>query len=174
MTMPNLDPDLLLAHLEYTAWAAKKTITMVDKLPAEVVTAPVESSFPSILATLQHLYQGDKYDFIHLQGGSVGVGEVTPPATYAELRQEWPRLHAEMLAWAKENLAACKDVVLSGWSISRPAWMVVMQMANHATHHLGQVVTLARQAGYRPERSDFTDLILYYLQRYPQQHASAI
>ncbi len=95
--MPDLDPDLLLAHLEYAAWAAKKTIAMVDKLPAEAVTAPVESSFPSILATLQHLYQGDKYDLIHLQGGSVGMGEITPPATYAELRQEWPRLHAELL-----------------------------------------------------------------------------
>jgi uncharacterized damage-inducible protein DinB len=172
--MPNLDPDLLLAHLEYAAWAAKKTIAMVDKLPAEAVTAPVESSFPSILATLQHLYQGDKYDRIHLQGGSVGMGEITPPATYAELRQEWPRLHAELLTWAKGNLAARKDVMLSGWAIPRPAWMVVMQIANHATHHLGQVVTLARQAGYRPERSDFTDLIGYYLQRYPQQQAGAI
>ena len=147
---------------------------MVDKLPAEAVTAPVESSFPNILATLQHLYQGDKYDLIHLQGGSVGMDEITPPATYAELRQEWPRLHAELLTWAKENLAARKDVMLTGWAIPRLAWMVVMQIANHATHHLGQVVTLARQAGYRPERSDFTDLIGYYLQRYPQQQAGAI
>ena len=166
--MPNLDPDLLLAHLEYSAWAINKTIEMLDKLPAEAITHKVESSLPSILATLQHLYSWNKYYFIHFQGGSIGVGEVIPPATYDEIKQEFPKLDAEMLAWAKENLAERKDIVLNGWA-AWPTWMIVMQIANHSTHHLGQVVTLARQAGYTPEQSDWTDLILYYLQRFPQQ-----
>ena len=164
---PNLDPDLLLNHLEYAGWAVQKIFAMVDKLPTESVTKPVVSSFTSILATLQHLYQWDGYYFTHMQGGSVGVGEVIPPATYAELKEELPKLHAEMMGWARENLPERKDLILHGWA-DWPVWMIIMQIANHTTHHLGQVVTLARQAGYEPEQADWTDLILYYLQRYPQ------
>ena len=41
------------------------------------------------------------------------------------------------------------------------------QVANHATHHLGQMLTLIRQAGYSPVQADWTDLILFYLQRFP-------
>jgi hypothetical protein len=50
---------------------------------------------------------------------------------------------------------------------SRP---IVMQMASHATHHFGQVVTLLRQLGYAPEKMDSTDLIRYLLRRYPQKN----
>jgi uncharacterized damage-inducible protein DinB len=45
-----------------------------------------------------------------------------------------------------------------------------MQVASHATHHFGQVVTLLRQLGYTPQSTDLTDLIAYYLRRYPQKN----
>ncbi len=67
-TMPTVDPDLLLAHIEYSEWAVQKTLDMVDKLPAEAVAKRVESSFPSIFATLQHVYHGDKYHFTFMKG----------------------------------------------------------------------------------------------------------
>src|SRR6476661_2036397 len=51
---PNLDPDLLLTHLEYAGWAVRKTFAMLEKLPAESVTKPVVRSFTSILATRRH------------------------------------------------------------------------------------------------------------------------
>jgi uncharacterized damage-inducible protein DinB len=165
---PSIDSDFLLTHLEYAAWAARKTIAMVDKLPTEAITRPVESSMSSILATLQHVYQWDKYYFIHWQGGSVKPREVDQPATYSELKAEWPKLHSEMLSWAKSNLQERKHVVLEGWGVW-PLWMTVMQVASHGTHHLGQVLTLVRQAGYSPEQDEWTDLIFYYLRRYPQK-----
>jgi uncharacterized damage-inducible protein DinB len=164
--MPDLDPDLLLAHLEYAAWAVSKTISFLDKLPQEAITCPVVSSFPSICGTLQHLYQWDLYYLTHMKGGTIGVGEAPTPATYAELKAALPRLQTETLEWARNNLAAKKDQILHGWA-AWPTWQIVMQTANHTTHHLGQIVTLARQAGYEPAREDWTDLILYYLQRFP-------
>jgi uncharacterized damage-inducible protein DinB len=166
MSAPPLD-DLLLAHLEYAAWAVERTFAMLDRLPEEALTAPVVSSFPSILATMQHLYQWERYYFTRLQGGTVALEAVVPPATYAALREGARAQHAEMLAWARASLAADKEVVLHGWA-QWPVWMLVMQIANHTTHHLGQVLTLLRQTGYAPEAfADWTDLILYYLQRYP-------
>ena len=94
-----IDADLLVTHLEYAAWATKRTLDMVDKLPTGAVTQPVESSFPTLLATLQHIYQWDKYYFIHMQGGNIGTKEVAVPTNYTELKYEWPKLHSEMVSW---------------------------------------------------------------------------
>ena len=167
--VPDVDPELLLAHLGYARWATRKMLERVDHLPADALTRPVTSSFPTLLATLQHVYGWDKYYFIHLQGGHAERRSVPEPTTYDELKREWAILHEEIVSWAKENLAARKDLVLDGWGVW-PTWMVVMQMANHATHHLGQVVTLLRQLGYGPQAMDSTDVIRYFLRRYPQEN----
>ena len=166
--MPTVDPDLLLAHVEYSVWAVHKTLDMVDKLPAEALTKNVECSFPSIFATLQHVYHADRYYFTFMKGDRIEWRELDSPETYVHLKNEWAQLHTEILAWAKENLGERRDVVLSGWAVW-PCWMALMQMVSHGTHHLGQVVTLVRQAGYTPTPDDFTDLIFFYLQRFPQQ-----
>jgi uncharacterized damage-inducible protein DinB len=163
---PEIPSDLLLAHLEYAAWAAERTFRMVDRLPAATLSQPVTSSFPSILETLQHIYQWDSYYLTHLRGGSVQLDAVIPPGTYPELKEEWRQVHREVHQWATAHLEDRKHVLLTGWS-TWPTWMVVMQVANHATHHLGQVLTLLRQAGCTPAQEDWTDLILFYLERYP-------
>lgn len=171
ITTPDVDTDLLLTHLEYANWAIKTTFAMTDKIPTEALTAPVNSSFPSIVRTYSHIYQWNKYYLIHLQGDSININEVEAPLTYPGLKKELPRLNQELHAWALENLPESKNINLTGWAVW-PVWMVVMQIANHTTHHLGQILTLVRQAGYVPLQSDWTDLILYYLKRYPQKAAN--
>ncbi len=103
-----------------------------------------------------------------MQGGKIAFGAVAVPQTYADLKIELPKLHESILQWSRDNLHARQYMILHGWA-AWPTWQVIMQMANHTTHHLGQVLTLARQAGYEPTQDDWTDLILYYLQRFPTQ-----
>jgi uncharacterized damage-inducible protein DinB len=163
----NVEPTLLLAHLEYIRWATDKVLARVDQLPAGALTQPVESSFPTLLDTLSHVYGWHKYYFVHLQGDRIARSAVVQPTSYAELQFAWNALNRHVVSWAAENIAARKDVVLDGWGVW-PAWMVVLQMASHATHHFGQVVTLLRQLGFAPERMESIDLIRYLLRRYPQ------
>jgi uncharacterized damage-inducible protein DinB len=162
---PDVPTDLLIAHAEYVQWATDRTLRMLDCLPADALTRPVISSFPTILDTLRHLYRWDRYYLEHLKGGHVQLEQITLPDAYGELRQAWGELHKELLDWARIHLSERKNVVLHGWA-TWPTWMVVMQLANHASHHLGQVLTLVRQAGYMPQQSDWTDLILFYLDRF--------
>ncbi len=166
--VPDVDAELLIAELEYARWATEKMLDSVDQLPVPALTRPVTHSFPTLLATLQHVYGWHKYYFIHLQGGHVEREAIPEPETYGELKLQWEDLHREVISWAKQNLAARKETVLDGWGVW-PAWMIVLQMASHATHHFGQVVTLLRQLGYAPKRIDHTDLIRYLLRRYPQE-----
>lgn len=166
---PGIDPELLLAQLEYARWATEKVLCAVDRLPAGALTHPVNSSFTTLLATLQHVFGWDKYYYAHLKGDHVERSAIAEPPTYEQLRSQWPALHREIILWARANLASRKDVVLVGWGVW-PAWMVVMQLVNHETHHFGQVVTLLRQLGCVPQPTDATDFIRYLLRRYPQEN----
>ena len=165
---PTIGPGLLVAHLEYIGWVTERILARVDYLSAGALTQTVESSFPTLLETLRHVYGWHRYYCIHLQGGRADQSDISAPDSYEQLRRAWSVLDREIISWATENLAARKDAVLDGWGIW-PAWMVVLQMANHATHHFGQVVTLLRQLGYAPEKMESTDLIRYLLRRYPQE-----
>ena len=179
--MPNIDPILLIAHIEYASWALKRTLECIDKLSPETITHAPGNSCRSILATLRHLYETDWYYFSHLTGGTaelefhegaVRIPGCKAPDEYEALKQEHVRLRRIILDWARENIPAQKDTVLHGWG-TWSVWQVVMQMANHTTHHLGQISTLLRQAGYAPTQSEWTDLILYYVEKFPAASACA-
>lgn len=104
--VPDVDTQLLLTHLQYALWAVTKTIAVLDKLPEHAITCSVVNSFPSICATLQHLYQSDSYYFTHMQGGKIAFGAVAVPQTYADLKIELPKLHESILQWSRDNLHA--------------------------------------------------------------------
>jgi uncharacterized damage-inducible protein DinB len=171
-SVPNIDYELLVAELEYARWATEKVLHAVDQLPPGAVAQPVTSSFPTLLATLQHVYGWDRYYVTHLKGDHVERRAIPEPPTYEQLRSEWPVLHREIISWAKANLACRTEAVLEGWGVW-PTWMVVMQLVNHQTHHFGQVITLLRQLGYEPQPADSIDLIRYLLRRYPQENQKA-
>ena len=115
------------------------------------------------------MYNADLYYFKLMKGDTVDGPWPVAPETYAELKTRWSALHEDLLAWARESLSTQKDIVLKGWGVW-PCWIALMQMVSHGTHHLGQVVTLVRQAGYTPAPDEFTDLIFYYIQRFPQEN----
>ena len=177
--MPNIDPILLIAHIEYASWALKRTLECIDKLSPEAITHAPGNSCRSILATLRHLYETDWYYFSHLTGGTAKLefheGAVRIPGCKAP--DEYEALRARTFATHHTRLgtgeySCSKDTVLHGWG-TWSVWQVVMQMANHTTHHLGQISTLLRQAGYAPTQSEWTDLILYYVEKFPAASACA-
>ena len=78
--------------------------------------------------------------------GAVHIPECKAPEVYVALKQEYLTLRRAIYEWAQEQMPARKDVVLHGWG-AWPAWQVIMHMANHMTHHLGQISTILREAG---------------------------
>ena len=86
------------------AWAVNKTIAVLDRLPPEAVTRKVTSSFPSLFATMQHIYFADSYYLTYLKGGSISFGDVQVPQTYEELKEQLPQLQTAALSWARDNI----------------------------------------------------------------------
>ena len=120
MPAPALD-DLLVAHFEYAGWAVDRTLAMLDKLPAERISAPAVSSFPSILATLQHLYRWNEYYFTRMGGGTVGLDEVAVPETLTAL------IGARLDALDPQDRALIMDAAVLGQSFTPAAlaWLVI-------------------------------------------------
>ena len=73
--------------------------------------------------------------------------------------------HLEYSGWAAEKTLAFRR-------LSRLAAPAAHGQAHNASPW-GQLVTLVRQAGYEPTQADWTDRILFYMQRFPLEQSTA-
>jgi uncharacterized damage-inducible protein DinB len=156
---------MLREHIEYNLWASRQFIAAVESLSDEERARSLRSSFPSILATLHHIYYADK----------IWLNRITFPYNLApkpeldypklnellfywlpvmELWQEWARQHAD--AMAAEKIAYMTS---TGKRYENTIREVILHLVNHDSYHRGQVATMLRQLGYPPPA---TDLIAYY------------
>ena len=159
-----LDAAILVAHIEYISWAARRDMDVIRKLSSEQITRQLVSSFPSILATLQHLYWGDMLWFSRLRDESVVPNKIPIPQSFAELDEKWQKLLDEMKVWARsQTRAPWEKPRMNDAKQLEPRWWAVMHLSNHDSYHRGQLTTLIRQVGGTPTN---TDLIYFYREHF--------
>jgi uncharacterized damage-inducible protein DinB len=152
--------------LLYTLWADGVVLDAAREVSLEHLTRNAGVSFGSLLGTLSHILgsqrrwlarfvgqgaaQQDAGDpsFADLEGLVAGWGETASQLEFflASLTEE--QLEAEV-TWGSTE----------GSVNARPLWQPVAHMVNHSTYHRGQVVSLLRQLGYQPPK---TDLIHFF------------
>jgi uncharacterized damage-inducible protein DinB len=153
--------------LLYTLWADGVVLDAAREVSLEHLTRNAGVSFGSLLGTLSHTLgsqrrwlarfvgqgaaQQDAGDpsFADLEGLVAGWGETASQLEFflASLTEE--QLEAEV-TWGSTK----------GSVNARPLWQPIAHMVNHSTYHRGQVVSLLRQLGYQPPK---TDLIHFFL-----------
>lgn len=163
-----IDPAVLAAQVQFIAWATRRDLDVIRKLAPEQQTRELISSFPSILATLQHLYQGNVSWFSRMRGDAIPWANIQVPKSFPELDATWQKLLDEMTAWAKSRTATQWRSRLPrnappGEKQEVPLWQAVMHLSNHDSYHRGQLTTLIRQVGGTPTN---TDLLFYYLDHF--------
>jgi len=165
------DPDDLQTLLEYHRWANLRVLEALEPLSSEEFTRELPSSFPSIQATVVHLYRGDFIWQGRCLGSNAaphGLGRVL-----GDLERkipdpaDFPTLEDVQAAWV---------LVLDGWNaalegktpdsrleyadskgnpFSTRLGDIVRQTVNHASYHRGQVTTLLRMLGYGMVETDY-------------------
>lgn len=152
---------MLVGHIGFIAWATRRDLDIIRKLAPEQITRELVSSFPSILATLQHLYQGNVWWFSRMRGDPVSWEQISIPQSFAELDANWQKLFDEMAAWAKSRTRKQWSITVTNPNTKKtdPLWQAVMHLSNHDSYHRGQLTTLIRQVGGTPTN---TDLINFY------------
>ena len=145
----------------YTEWANACIFSVVDDLTDEQYTRTIESSFPSIRATLAHIIS---VEWIWMRRWT-GESPASPPgwasgAARDELRRRLSAVQAERTelldSLNDDGLAAIVSYrSVKGDAFAYPLGEQMLHVANHSTYHRGQLTTMLRQAGATPPATDW-------------------
>jgi uncharacterized damage-inducible protein DinB len=162
-----IDAEFLAAHLRYTRWASDRMLQAARALSNEELHRHLFSSYPSVHATLLHIFRADRIWLSRLLGKSIApFGQPGEESISLDaLEQQWHAVSDEFIAWASalsdEQIDGALDYVnLRGEARTLFIWQVVLHVVNHGSYHRGQLTTMLRQLGHVPPN---TDLSLYYL-----------
>ncbi|WP_288425863.1 DinB family protein [uncultured Agrobacterium sp.] len=131
------------------------------RLAPEEFVAPRTSFFPTIRATLNHIYLVDVFYFDALKGGSLGHTVFAEPEPYADtqsLADAQARLDSELMAFVDE---LDEDALASIVQVHRGERVqtdrcddLLSHLFQHQTHHRGQVHAMLSGTSLKPPQLD--------------------
>jgi uncharacterized damage-inducible protein DinB len=155
-----LDKDGLSRLLRYTVWANHRAMRAAATLGVDDFKRDLGASHGGVRGTLTHMMWAE---LVWLERWK---GLPTPPrldesefADVVALRDRWTVLEQHRQAWlealgADGPAAPVRYKTTEGVAYENPLWQLVQHVANHATHHRGQLITFYRQLGARPVNTD--------------------
>lgn len=163
-----LGSGILLDCIRYARWAATTTLKASATLSVEQLHRDLHTTYPSVWATLVHIYQADAVWWSRFQGNHVAsLAEFDAGTTLAELSSRWMRVLEALERFAESRTEQDWRDTLQyrngrGEAFAQPLWEAFLHMVNHSTLHRGQVLVMFRQLDCVPRSMD---LIHYYRQR---------
>lgn len=150
---------------EYNRWANHRMLGAAARLTAEQLTRDLQSSFPSVQATLAHVLS---VEWVWLQRW-LGESPTSIPSAWDlssvdALRRRWAEVERDQSLFLDDlkdeefrRVVSYRNV--AGEPFAAPLWQLLRHVVNHSTYHRGQVATLIRQLGMGVPA---TDLGLFY------------
>jgi uncharacterized damage-inducible protein DinB len=155
-----LDKEDLGRLLEYTVWANHRVMRVAATLATDDFKRDLGSSHGGVRGTLAHMMGAEWIWLERFKGVSPtrGIDESEFPDIVA-LRDRWTLIEEHRADWFRslrpsECAAPVSFRTLAGVPYDTPLWQLLQHMANHASYHRGQVITLLRQLGARVASTD--------------------
>ncbi len=130
-------------------------------LSPEEFVAPRTSFFPTIRATLNHIYLVDVFYFDALKGGSLGpivFQESEPYGEMRDLRDAQARLDDELISFVDRLDAADLEATVHVYRGARVQQDrcddILSHLFQHQTHHRGQVHAMLSGTSLKPPQLD--------------------
>jgi uncharacterized damage-inducible protein DinB len=149
--------------LRYKAWADGFVFDNITRIPEEETYARRQSTFPSIVQTLNHVYVVDDIFRHHLQGlRHAYQARVTPETpVLSELRDAVRAMDTWYIdsfdAWSDEDLDSRVEFeFVGGGSGSMTRGEIALHIVNHTTYHRGFVGDMLRQVPFTWPANDLT------------------
>jgi uncharacterized damage-inducible protein DinB len=166
----SLAKQVLITDVRQSAWANQGLLDGCAALTAEELGRDLGISHKSILATLFHIYDGERVWLDCLRTtADMGTWRLPiapgPRLSLEQLRQKWPELWDGYDHWLDERSESSLTVELNlrlpGEVEKRlPRWKILRHVLHHSTLHRGQVVGMMRMLGHQPPPNSPMD---YYL-----------
>ncbi|MCH8554489.1 MAG: hypothetical protein LAT76_04970 [Schleiferiaceae bacterium] len=146
--------DLTLTYANYNFWANQQIIHWLQTAPDSVWNAPIESSFPTLEATVYHLLNAE-YGWMTVLNNKPW-GNAEKPDSKEAMLELWTAtsklLAQDAKVWVVEHPDATRKLGEKETTLAE----IIHHVCNHATYHRGQLITMGRQLGLEhPPRTDF-------------------
>jgi uncharacterized damage-inducible protein DinB len=150
-------PSLLGDAFAHHVWATERLIDECESLAHEQLDTVVGGTYGSILETLHHLVESDRwYLGFYSTGEQLDRIEEKPVLGLDQLRSEMQRNAAAWTAVLTQQTDAEADVPEhgDGWEFHAPASFRLAQVIHHGTDHRSQVCTALTSLGLTPPEID--------------------
>jgi len=157
---------IMVQYAQYNVWANQRIMDAILKLPEELTNQPVVSSFPTIRATMLHMWYAEKLWWHRMK-----MSEITPSlfaefkGTVQELCVKWKDQSVQWQQWMETATEAAinHEFIYHDSKKNRykqPVSEVALHLFNHQTYHRGQLVTMIRELGVTEIPA--TDVIAFF------------
>jgi uncharacterized damage-inducible protein DinB len=146
----------------YNDWANQRVFDSVAPLSEEQFARPLSGSFSSIGATLAHVVGAEWVWLRRWNGENPGsIPDFVKSATVEALRSKLSDIERER----EKFLASLGEPDLdrqlaytnfAGERLSYSLRDLFVHVVNHSTYHRGQIATMMRQVGAKPNGTDYT------------------
>lgn len=151
-----------LAHLfEYNRWANERVLAAAEQLRDEDLKRDHEHSWGSVHGVLVHMLSAEWLWLRRLQGHSPGgLLSADEFPTVDAIRTRWAGIASNLLAFIQVQTPVTLQQEVSyrsteGKSYSLKAWQILVHVANHATHHRGELAAMFSLLGVPHEENDW-------------------
>lgn len=133
----------------YNIWANNRLIGDLKENADEVMTQKIVGSFPTIRATILHIWFAETGWLSRLNGNGWDAKKVTEfTDTNQDLFKEWQKTSKEFTNFtSKVELEKEIQFEHKGEEFSIPSREIIQTVCNHGSYHRGQVVMMMRQLG---------------------------
>ena len=153
-----MNRETLRDFCDYNTWANKKTLDSLEPLAPEALTSPMGGSFASIRDTVVHII-GAEWIWWQRCIGERPKGLLEPAEfpDVAACRARWKEIdngYSSLVNGADLD----EDITYvnrHGNQYTYSIGKILLHNVNHSSYHRGQIVTLLRQIGAKPEPTDY-------------------
>jgi uncharacterized damage-inducible protein DinB len=156
-----MDLEDVRSLYDYDAWANARVLEAIGSLDPQEREAHVESSFPSVLATMGHIVAAEWVWLERWLGNSPSAF----PEWLGDPSLEVLEARLSLVESARARFLAGLDDAdlqsrvsyrtLSGDAYTNRLLDLLLHVVNHSTYHRGQLTTMFRQLGARPVPLDY-------------------
>jgi uncharacterized damage-inducible protein DinB len=157
--------EILQQLAAYHIWANNLIMEAVKKLPPELQTKEVASSFNSLFKTILHMWNAESiwWQRVKLQE-RISEPVDTFKGDIQEAIKEMTQQTRQWREWIDSAQSHQIDHVFQyqnkkGEQFKQPIYQMLIHLFNHGTYHRGQIVTMLRQLGV--EKIPQTDFIVW-------------
>jgi len=142
---------LIKNYAGYNLWANATLVNWLRTKPVAILEQQVPSSFPSIKATIIHIWNTQRYWLSILKGSEYeGFEDINASleTVFTGLVDQSDEL-ADYIDLMNDDKIEENTLVVSPWfKCDFQNFEYIMQVMNHSTYHRGQIVTIGRNLGF--------------------------